>query len=484
MDRLDCARDNVSLASDAPTRPTRLEGCRMRASRLLAPLLCVASLFIATADAANGDLDTAFNSPFGYSTYAFDLGNGGNNADYTQAVLVQSNGNIVLVGRSISGASSDVIGLTRLLPDGSHDVSFGTSGATTFPLASGVYSSAEPYVNAAALDAQGRILVTGDTATDQCSYVARFTANGVIDNSFGTNGVYVTCPPNGFSTRFSDIAVDGSNRPVVAGVYATLNGDFIISSDLLAYRLTSAGQSDLTFNGGSFFKRSVGYVLNSRDRAGALAIDSAGRIYLGGSAQSATYDSEIVLRLTSAGAADNSCGSTGVANLGAVANSSFFPTAVLLRDAHHVFLAGTYTDKSNVTQSGIAFAEMDADTCAPGSSGITSPASGSATAARAIAASDGAVYLSYSQLTLAQAGSPRLSAIQAFYDTLPYNGSLYGIYSSQNSYGQGINLIGGRPLQALEQQYSGTDYDYAVVRFQNDRIFYGNFDRDGAKSTF
>jgi uncharacterized delta-60 repeat protein len=456
----------------------------MRALRLFVPLFCATSLLVATARAANGDLDSGFHSPFGYSTYAFDLGNGGNNADYTQAVLVQSSGNVVLVGRSISGASSDVIALTRLLPDGSLDNSFGTGGATTFSLASGAYNSGEPYVNAAALDTQGRILITGSTATDDCSYIARFTANGLIDNSFATGGVYVACPAAGFYIRFWDIAVDSSSRPVVAGVYATLNGDLTVSSDLLAFRLTSTGQPDTGFNGGSFFTRSVGYVANSKDRAGAVAFDSAGRIYLGGAAQQATDDAEVVLRLTSAGVADNSCGSSGVANLGAVANSGFFPTAVLLRDAHHVFLAGTSTNNNNVTQTAVAYAELDADTCAPGSSGITIPASGSAMAARAAAASDGAVYLSYSQLTSTQVGAPRLSAIQAFYDTLPYNGSQYGIYSNQNSYGQGINLVGGRPLQALEQQYSGADYDFAVARFENDRIFYGNFDRDGAKATF
>jgi uncharacterized delta-60 repeat protein len=434
--------------------------------------------------ADNGQLDTSFHSPFGYSTYAFDLGNGGNNADYTQAALVQSSGNIVLVGRSISGATSDVIALTGLLPDGSIDPSFGTGGATTFPLTSGSYSSAEPYVTSAALDTQGRILVAGDTATDSCSYIARFTAKGLVDSSFGTGGVYVACPPSGFNIRFWDIVVDSSNRPVVAGVYATLNGDFTASSDLLAFRLTSAGLPDASFNGGSFFMRSVGYVANSKDRAGAVALDSAGRIYLGGSAQQSTNDAEIVMRLTGAGIADSGCGSAGVVNLGAVANAGFFPTAVLLRDGHHVFLAGTSTDNSNVTMTSIAFAEMDADTCAPGSSGISIPASGSATAGRAVAASDGAVYLSYSQLTSTQAGSPWLSAIQAFYDTLPFNGSLFGIYANQNSYGQGIALVGGRALQALEQQYSGTDYDFAVARFQNDRIFYGNFDRDGAKATF
>jgi len=457
----------------------------MRKSRLLASL--VLAIALPAAHAANGDLDSTFYFGFGYQTYAFDLGNGGNDADYTRAALVQGNGDIVLVGRSISGANSAVIALARLLGDGSPDSSFNNNaGNTTVSLVSGLYSSANPYVNAAALDGQGRILVTGDTATDDCSYIARFSANGVLDTGFGTGGAYVACPTTGHYIRFLDIAVDTSDRPVVAGTYATLNGDFVSSSQLLALRLTSSGQSDASFNGGNLFTKSIGYVANSKDRAGAVAFDGSGRIYLGGSAQAATYDSEIVMRLTTAGVADPGCGSGGVVNVGATANSDFFPTAIVLRDAHHVFLAGTYTDRSNVTSSGIAYAQMDADTCAPGSGGVTIPASGSATAARAAAASDGAVYLSYSQLTSSQAGSPWRSDVLAFYDTLPYNGQLYGIYTAQNqsSYGEGIAIMNGRPLQALQQQNNGADYDYAVARFENDRIFYGNQERDGAKATF
>ncbi|GAA0720786.1 hypothetical protein [Dokdonella soli] len=445
-------------------------------------LLVFAAIGADGALAASGDLDTTFGPVLnGYATYAFDLG--GNKADTSQVVLTQANGNIVLVGRAIDSATSGRIALVRLQPTGVVDSTFGSGGSATFSLVSGSYTAAIPYVNAAALDTQGRILVAGDTANDQCSYVARFTANGVIDGSFATGGVYVACPSSGHYIRFMDVAVDSSDRPVLAGTYATLSGDFVASSQYLALRLTAAGQSDPTFNGGAIYTQSIGLVVGGKDHAGAVMLDRAGRIYLGGGAQTASNDdAEVVLRLTAAGAPDTTCTSSGWVDLGATADSGFVATSVVQRDAHHVVLVGTWYAQSGPAQNGIAYADMDADTCAAGVSGITVPAT-TATAGRAIAASDGAVYISYSQLTSNVAGAPWYAGILALYDALPWNDSFTGIYSNQSTYGTGITLVGGKPLQAMLAQYSGEDYDFAVARFQNDRIFYANFERDGAKST-
>lgn len=432
--------------------------------------------------AASGDLDTTFGpSLSGYATVPFDLG--GNNADITQSVLQQSGGRIVLVGRAVDGPASARLALTRLQSNGVIDASFGSNGRTSWPLSSGSYSAAIPYVNAAALDSAGRILVAGDTANDNCSYVARFTADGAIDSGFGTGGAYVSCPPSGHYTRFSDIAVDAVGRVVVAGTYALLNGDLVTSSSYLALRLTAAGQPDATFNGGAMYTQSIGQVANSKDHAGAVMLDRAGRIYLGGGAQTASNsDAEVVLRLTAAGAPDTTCAPSGWVILGSPANSGFFATSVLQRDAHHVVLVGTWYAQSGPAQDGIAYAEMDADMCTAGVSSITIPAT-SAMAGRAVAASDGAVYISYSQLTSNVAGAPWYAGILALYDTLPWGDYFSGIYPNQSTYGVGIALAGGMPLQAIQAQYSGNDYDFAVARFQNDRIFYANFDRDGAKTT-
>ena len=434
-----------------------------------------------SASFASAGVDTSFNAPFGYNVQPFNLG--GNNADFIAAALPQADGKIVMAGYAVSGANQSKIALKRLLANGAYDPNFNGVGYSTAALVSGTYASNFPYLRAAALDAQGRILVAGSTATDSCSYVGRFTANGALDSTFGSGGFYVDCPAAGHGVTYWDLAVDASNRPVVAGRYSDTSGDLSVRSSVLVRRLTTAGAPDATFNGGNAYLRSIGDIANSHDAGGAVAFDASGRIYVGAMAEGASMDSMIVLRLTAAGIGDSACGSTGAVHVGSIANSSFFPSAIVLRDAHHVFVAGTTTDRNNASNS-IGYAEMDADNCAPGSVGTTSPASGHIRSGRAAAASDGAVYLSYSQPLSSQAGSPWASAVISLYNDLPYVGSLFEIATNLNTYGEGIALSGGRPLQALQQQMSGEDYDYAVVRYDNDRIFYSGFDRDGLKSTF
>ena len=100
-----------------------------------------------------------------------------------------------------------------------------------------------------------------------------------------------------------------------------------------------------------------------------------------------------------------------------------------------------------------------------------------------MAASDGTVYLSYSQRFSNEAGSAWYAGIFALYAPLPWSDSFSGIYSGKSTFGTGIALAGGKPLQARQAQYDGDDYDFAVARFQNDRIFYANHERDGAKAS-
>lgn len=436
----------------------------------------------AAAHAGSGDLDTAFGfSGAGYATHAFDLG--GNDADTSQAVLVQPGGGIVLAGRVIDSASSSRIALTRFSADGLLDASFGSGGSTTLVLASGPYSAAYPYVNSAALDTQGRIVVVGDTADDDCSYAARFTANGAPDASFGNGGVFAICPSSGRYLRFMDVTVDAAGRPVIAGTYGVLSGDLVIESRYLAARLTTAGALDPSFNGGAMYTQSIGLTANSKDHAATVALDHAGRIYVGGGAETASNrDDLVVLRLTAAGAADTSCGGHGWANIGGAAGEGFVATGMAFRDAHHLVLAGTSFDLNDSSKTGILHAEMDADMCSQVWISSVIPAT-AATAGRAVAASDGTVYLSYSQRFSDQAGSAWYAGILALYAPLPWSDSFTGIYSGKSTYGTGIALVGGKPLQAMQAQYDGDDYDFAVARFQNDRIFYANQERDGAKAS-
>lgn len=410
--------------------------------------------------AANGDLDTNFHTGLGFSTKAFDLG--GNNADYIVSALLQPNGDIVLVGFAVTDAASDtVIALTRLLPDGTLDSSFGAGGTTIVPLNAGIYSSSmKPLVWGAALDAQGSIYVTGYTNdyagySGDVGFVAHFLVDGQLDNAFGSNGFYIAT-----NNIFQALGVDSAGKPVAVGFHVYGGGQ-----QLLAVRLTATGQMDPSFNGGNAFIDTIGtggpLIL---DRVGAVTFDGAGRIYLGAAQQvNSNSRSPAVVRLSANGTIDTSCGNAGVisTNFGGMA---ILPASVLFRDSHHGIWVGT-------ADSTLFAYDFDASTCSASSS--PGPLVSAAKGGYSAVASDGAVYVSYTFTT-----TPSASQILALHDGLAYTGLPYTIYSSQQSLGEGIVLSAGRPLQAIRQSVSGANFDFAVARFQNDRIFFANFDAD------
>jgi uncharacterized delta-60 repeat protein len=390
--------------------------------------------------AASGDLDTSFHSGLGFSTIAFDLG--GNNTDTVEAVLIQSNGDIVLVGYVDTVAGSEVA-LTRLLPDGTLDGSFGTSGRTHVAVPNFTIVG----VSGATLDPSDGIYVTGYQG-----YLAHFTSNGALDPSFASSGFYST------TNHFESVAVDRDGKPVVVGSYNNL---------VLAIRLTTAGQIDPTFNSGQPFAQQIGTGSPPNDNAWSVTFDNTGRIYLGALAGTGGLGGYFaVVRLTADGLIDTTCNSNGVVLFTGYSSAQLTPMSILFRDAHHIILTGSVSNGS-----GPVFAyDFDSDDCSPGTGPGMIAFGATKFSGRAAVASDGAVYISY--------GASGESQILTVHNDLPYTDQPFTIYPTMISAGAGIVMSAGRPLQAVQQQVSGTNYDFAVARFFNDRILYANFDRD------
>jgi uncharacterized delta-60 repeat protein len=107
--------------------------------------------------------------------------------DTANAVTVQRDGRIVVAGRSdVRGACGekrcnlDDFALVRYLPDGSLDATFGDGGKIVTPFGGSVD------VQSLAIDARGRIVAVGGGAGFFA--IARYTANGALDPTFGTGG--------------------------------------------------------------------------------------------------------------------------------------------------------------------------------------------------------------------------------------------------------------------------------------------------------
>ena len=136
----------------------------------------------------------------------------------------------------------------------------------------GAYNPDADYGSSITLDASGRILIAGTSynGSNLDMAVWRYNATGILDNTFGTNGV--TLIDAGGSDVANDIRIDGSGNIVVAGY----GGGFAATDyDMLLARLTSAGVLDTTFDVDGIASYDGG---PGEDRAESIDIDLSGRI--------------------------------------------------------------------------------------------------------------------------------------------------------------------------------------------------------------
>lgn len=183
-----------------------------------------------------GALDTSFASA-GIANTAIGLGE-----DYAEAMAVQADGRIVVVGSTATTTGTD-IAVVRYLRDGTLDTGFGNGGKVVTAVGSG---SDEAY--AVALQTDGKILVAGSSAQGTGGIhfaLLRYNANGSLDTGFGTGGKVVTAFGNG-TDRAHALIVQGDGKIVVGG--QSLQTDSGVDYALARY-LTD-GSLDTSFGSG------------------------------------------------------------------------------------------------------------------------------------------------------------------------------------------------------------------------------------------
>ena len=147
-------------------------------------------------------------------------------------------GGLIVAGFT-GDAGANVYFVTRLLPDGQIDTAFGTNGLAT------ISRGQNQELHEVFIDSAGRILITGVSldATNSREFVtARFTAGGILDTTYGTNGVATTPPAvNAFAIGS---AMDSSDRLIVVGQIRDAGG---IASAAVA-RFLPNGSLDPSFD--------------------------------------------------------------------------------------------------------------------------------------------------------------------------------------------------------------------------------------------
>lgn len=159
---------------------------------------------------------------------------GGPNSGANSA-LIQPDGRIVAAGwgETASWGAAGVFGLVRYTPAGSLDRSFGSGGKVTTPPGSW------PGARAVALQSDGTIVVAG-TSTRGFG-LARYTAAGSLDKTFGTGGKVATAFSS-LATQAAALAIQADGKIVAAGPFQ--NGD---RAGFALARYSEDGSRDPTF---------------------------------------------------------------------------------------------------------------------------------------------------------------------------------------------------------------------------------------------
>ena len=251
-----------------------------------------------------GALDATFGTG-GFVTTSFGVSYKDEIAD----IAIQSDGNIVAVGLAYdSNAGIDKISLARYNSNGSLDNSFGINGIVTTTLFANFNCSG------VAIDLQpdGKILVAAqandtNTLAIQNGYflVLRYTSNGVLDNTFGVNGVRSIQSTSTFSTevKATDMLLQPDGNIVLSG-----SAYYSSSSEFVFIRLTPTGSLDNTFgtSGVAVISSTIGEAIPS-----AIALQSDGKIVYSGYIDATTLNYPFVGRLNTNGSVDASFGNSG-----------------------------------------------------------------------------------------------------------------------------------------------------------------------------
>jgi uncharacterized delta-60 repeat protein len=208
---------------------------------------------------AAGDLDPSFGAGGLVTT---DLVSGAVPLDDgARAVAIAPDGKIVAAGYA-RGAD---FALVRYNADGGLDFTFGSSGKVVTDF------GADDEAYDVVIAPTGKIIVVGNSGDDFA--VARYTASGMLDTSFGSGGKVVT--NLGATDGAVGVALDASGRIVVAG-FSDQGG--ARGYDLAVVRYLASGAVDPSFG-------VSGKVLTHLSTTEALldvAIDAQGRIVGGG----------------------------------------------------------------------------------------------------------------------------------------------------------------------------------------------------------
>jgi uncharacterized delta-60 repeat protein len=282
--------------------------------------------------------DGALDESFGVGGKVVTAIADGTGADQARAVAVQPDGKIVVVGYTTGFATGSDFALVRYNADGSLDTGFGDGGKVVND-----FSAETDRINAIALQADGRIVVAGDSYTGTDNGVdfalARYTVDGVLDASFGGDGMVVT-PITPFGGRDSAYAMvlqgSGDAQRIIA---VGGEGDF----QAAAYKLD--GTLDASFGQGGTIDALFGSTIGA---AQAVVLTPDNKFAIAGH----IGQDFALARLDANGAPDASFGTNGLV-VTPMADDNWDRATALVQQADGKLIAGGWAYEGNTDRKSV-----------------------------------------------------------------------------------------------------------------------------------
>jgi uncharacterized delta-60 repeat protein len=210
-----------------------------------------------------GALDTSFSAD-GMATAV--VGTAG--IDTAYCVAIQDDGKIVVAGSAWMTNAYD-FAVVRYTATGALDTSFDTDGKAITDMGTN-----HDYIFGIAIQGDGKIVAAGETSSPSTYDIdlARYTAGGVLDTTFGTNGKVKTTAA--FDANAKCVAIQGDGKIVIAGSISNES-----DSDFAVVRYLSDGALDTSFDSDGIVTTDI----NSYQNTGrAIALQNDGKIVIMG----------------------------------------------------------------------------------------------------------------------------------------------------------------------------------------------------------
>jgi uncharacterized delta-60 repeat protein len=233
---------------------------------LIPTFLTLLIVIIHASDALS--LDTSFNGD-GKVTISFSAGD-----DVGSGIALQSDDKIVVVGTSDSGSGFSEFAVARFNVNGSLDTTFSGDGKVTTG-----FSAGDDVGSGIAVQSDDKIVVVGtsDNGSGASQFaVARFNANGSLDNTFSGDGKVTATFFAGIEVG-SGIAVQSDDK---IGIVGTSDAFFAVG------RFNLDGSFDITFSGDG--KVLTKFSLTGDDTGLGIAVQSDDKIVIVGAADDAS----------------------------------------------------------------------------------------------------------------------------------------------------------------------------------------------------